>query len=384
MRWGAMVPLIGGQLVGTENIVGAPPEAIASFSPFKGSDAYATSRWNVPYHLVDEGGKLPSGLSLVVSVCPCAGLSMLSMAKPGSAARDEKNKWMFMSAEHVLGEARPDVYFGENAPGLFTNMGRDVAEKIEALGKKHGYGVSFLRMDAREHGNPQRRVRTFYFFWRGGTAPVMESLGPPAKVSAAEYLAGMPRSADRACDPPTYDLASDPSYQYLRQRFGDRWREGSEPERRHSNALKLMGAHQLLRDFVTWAEARGVGGHPYVRAAKRTADGEGCFTYPLSFDKLGTYPAVIKKTAISLVHPSEDRCLNVREAAWLMGLPVDYVLPPDRDYNIICQNVPRESAEYATRHAVAWLGGSLRDSGKPTTRFDSLDRRSEVAGGVFT
>ena len=51
-------------------------------------------------------------MDYINSVCPCAGLSMLNTSKAGGTARGadaEKNKWMFQSAEYVLGRIKPKV-----------------------------------------------------------------------------------------------------------------------------------------------------------------------------------------------------------------------------------------------------------------------------------
>lgn len=353
--------------------MGEPPTDITSFTPFQASDAYSLERWpDARYSLVDQGGGLPKGLPLVVSVCPCAGLSMLSTAKSDAATRADRNKWMFMAAEHVLGEARPDVYLGENAPGLFTNMGKHVAVQLIEIARRNGYGVSFMRTDALEHGSPQRRIRTFYFFWKGSNSPVIPPTRSP-RQAAAEYLARMPAGAPGADDAPVVDLLADPIYHYLRHKFGDNWRQGGRNDRPYKDTYVLLGKQGLLREFVGWAKENFTGWEKAysVKAAQLFADGKGCYVYPYVFDRDGAYSAVIKKTAATMIHPSLDRTLNVREVAWMMGLPADYPIPPKSKFNLLCQNVPVESARDATSIAKRWLGGQLQDSGAPVVWFDN-------------
>ena len=57
-------------------------------------------------------------LDLVSSVLPCAGLSTLNRTNRGQNA--EQNMHMLKAAQYVLSDLQPIVYFGENAPGLFT------------------------------------------------------------------------------------------------------------------------------------------------------------------------------------------------------------------------------------------------------------------------
>lgn len=372
MRWAAVVPLIGGQLVGSEQAFGCPPAEIASFTPFAHNDSFAQKRWpDVPFRLLDNGEKLTGNFDAVVSVCPCAGLSMLSVAKPGAEAREKRNQWMFEAAEYVLGEVRPPVYMGENAPALFTTMGQSVAARMAAVAKKHGYSLSFYKTDARHHGLPQRRIRTFYFFWRSDTPP-----GPiwfdEKPMPAADYLASLPSDADRISEASVRSLPGEMSYQFLRGKFGDAWRSAGEPGRPYTNAITLMDKLGLFEEFVAWAPNQK---DHVVQAAKKMLVNKGAFSFPPTFDKNGSYPAVMKKTIVHLVHPSEDRYLNMREVAWLMGLPKDYPIPFGEDFNVICQNVPVQSARDASLIAKRFIGGANERASDPVMWYDNETMR---------
>ena len=75
-------------------------------------------------------------MDYINAVCPCAGLSMLNTSTNTGTSRGtdaEKNKWMFDSAEYVLGRIKPKVFWGENAPGLFTTMGKGVVDCLRLV-----------------------------------------------------------------------------------------------------------------------------------------------------------------------------------------------------------------------------------------------------------
>ena len=77
-----------------------------------------------------------SGVDYINGVCPCAGLSMLNTSKTSGISRGsdaEMNKWMFQSAEYVLGRIKPKVFWGENAPGLFTTIGLGVVDGLRLV-----------------------------------------------------------------------------------------------------------------------------------------------------------------------------------------------------------------------------------------------------------
>ena len=101
---------------------------------------------------------------------------------------------MFELAEFVLDKVKPKVMWGENAPGLFTSMGQGVLDGLRRLGARHGYSFSVVKTNSQLHGLPQRRKRTFYFFWNSPTVPQL----PPKKracKSFADFLQEIPKKA---------------------------------------------------------------------------------------------------------------------------------------------------------------------------------------------
>lgn len=379
MRWGAVVPLIGGQLVGSELALGCPPAEIASFSDFEYNDGFTRRRWpDVPFHLLDRGERMSGNFDIIASVCPCAGLSMLSTAKTDSSARDKMNEWMIKSAEYVMSEVRPTVYMGENAPGMFSDMGKRLVSQLVGIALKNGYTASFFKTNAIHHGLPQRRIRTFYYFWKDMRPPSEVTWFETKPPSALEYLQSMGKP-ERWDDGTTYDLKQLSVYKYLRNIYGDLWRNaGERGEQTYSNAFTLLTKKQHLHDYLSWVQP-GDRDHFYKAISryrdKMASTGGGVFIFPPVFD-MGGYPAVMKKTAEMLVHPTEDRYLNVREAAWLMGLPGDFELPPRDRFNVICQNVPVQSARDATLVAVEHIGGSRKGSADDIMWFDNSSKKT--------
>ena len=76
------------------------------------------------------------GVDYINGVCPCAGLSMLNTSRTSGISRGsdaEMNKWMFQSAEYVLGRIKPKAFWGENAPGLFTTIGEGVVDGLRLV-----------------------------------------------------------------------------------------------------------------------------------------------------------------------------------------------------------------------------------------------------------
>ena len=183
IRWATIIPLIGGSAIGCAKSTGVLPQFNISYETFSKNEEHLARYWpTVPMLYLDNISKKgqekmkQQDMDFVTSVCPCAGLSTLNNCKKGAAARGSEavqNDWMLKSAEFVLSVIKPKVFWGENAPGLFTKSGRDLVMKLKLIGQRFGYSFSLVKTNSELHGLPQRRVRTFYFFWRSPSVPML-------------------------------------------------------------------------------------------------------------------------------------------------------------------------------------------------------------------
>ena len=124
VKYASIVPLIGGQTMGMEKVWGEKPEFFLSFPGFQDHDQHARAYYpNTPYHIVEDNTPLDAkftGVDVLSTTCPCAGLSSLS---PSANSESATNDWMLRSADVALGQVKPRVFWGENAPRLATKMG---------------------------------------------------------------------------------------------------------------------------------------------------------------------------------------------------------------------------------------------------------------------
>ena len=88
--------------------------------------------------------------------CPCAGMSGLNCAT--RSADNATNNWLYKSAEYILGTIKPKVYFGENAPGLYSEQNVKVLNKLREYGRQYGYSFTIYKTDTYRHGIPQHRL----------------------------------------------------------------------------------------------------------------------------------------------------------------------------------------------------------------------------------
>lgn len=369
MKFAGIIPLVGGMDIGAAQAFGSRPEYLMSYKPFWANDRHLVSHYNneVPYVVLDDGGRVPGKVDVVHSTCPCAGLSLLSRnPNPDSAWND----WMYTAAEYVLGDLGPEVYYGENAPTLATSLGAPVRDRLRLIGLKHGYSMSTYRTRAALHGLAQTRERSFYFFWKGDRTPVLEYFHRP-QVTIEETIASATGNTQREPICSKTPSRDDAFYRYLLEGL-----HGGIGHREYA-AMKRPreGAHEDVQKDIELAD--GVGA--YARAAKwmtergyereakaalrrdgKLADGKGLM-YKRTIVPNGKIGAFVNPYPVILTHPVEDRYISFREAMTIMGLPQDFELLEDEFGKM-------RSGEGKDSGVIAGMNWNTSDNGKTLTR----------------
>jgi site-specific DNA-cytosine methylase len=365
MNHAAIIPLIGGEALASAEVFGSRPDYILSYSAFKNNDSHLLNYWNheVPYYLLDEGQKHPHKVDVVSSVCPCAGLSMMSH---GYGDQNENNKWMIESSEYVLGQMQPTVLWGENAPGLIGKIGTTVRNQLINIGRKYGYTMTLYKTKSLLHGVPQVRDRTFYFFWKGNKTPLLHYYNTPY-TKIEDLILGV--NSNFQMEPINKNKPSqDPYYRYLLEVV-----YGGITHREHFNridpnniSVRSYDAKSLIETFGhdykqvgQWMQENGYDREVSKcdRMYNKLKDGGNIMRRGTIVPKeyigafVGHYPTM-------LTHPHEDRYITYREAMTIMGLPSDFeLLNPSKNFNHICQNVPYNTARDMAIEVKAALSG---------------------------
>ena len=223
MKYASIVPLIGGETIAMQNVTGKRPEYILSYDVFGNNDSHLLNYYNneVPYHVLDkENSFKPEHVDVVNTVCPCAGLSMLSRQAASDAAA---NDWMKQTSNFVLEHINPTVFWGENAPALASKMGEPVVADLRKTAKRFGYTFSIYKTKSMLHGVPQVRNRTFYFFWKGDKVPMFDYYN-----TQYQNINELIRSVERDPNDPMSQMLTnnakptdDPYYRYVLEEMND-------------------------------------------------------------------------------------------------------------------------------------------------------------------
>jgi site-specific DNA-cytosine methylase len=319
--------------------------------------------------------------------------------------REAANHWMFASAKHVLENLKPRVFWGENAPGMYnSNRGESVRERLKAIAEANGYTMSFYFTSTHLHGVPQRRHRTFYFFWREkDRIPVMPYFFKQAPTWG-EYMKLVPKDATQHEDdkPRAYKaLRATRFAKFAAAQLGDDFPDFIRNRMRELNKTMITVQDFVLRDPAAPERPKQMRDW-YTQAAQAAADPRAAAYFDRIHEKMGqnkgiwddspaiflpevNFNALIGRTTDS-AHPYEHRSLTVRECLHMMALPNDFELVT-KTINHICQNVPVCTAADMARGVIAYLNDELPFTDGQTlyqNNFKSVVEKTEGDSRLIT
>ena len=377
VKWATMIPLIGGSALGCKEATGKLPEFHLSYEPFESNEKHLIEYWpNVERVNLSENKAPKVSLDFINSVCPCAGLSQLNTSK-NKEAKDNQNAWMMRSSKLILENMKPRVLWGENAPGLFTNSGKHVRDQLNEIAQQNGYSFSIYKTSTFKHGIPQKRLRTFYFFWDSPTAPILNWYEKPY-TPFVDYIQKIPEGASQQDSLNLYDIEEKyPSYTFLLNKY----------QLTHSKFIEEFGngpahsVHQfivrndLIDECLDWLEVNRPD-HKEIKKfnhiknklsmGKSFLDHSPAFYYDCT-------NAIVGRTLMMLMHPIEFRGLSHREIIHMMGMPHDFELK-SKHLNHLAQNVPTSTAKDMTTEVLKYLNGELKDSGFESFKQDNIKK----------
>ena len=364
MSFASIVPLIGGETIAMQNVVGQRPEYILSYSAFEANDNQLVEYYDkqVPYYHLD--GDMPSSLPVVESintVCPCAGLSSLS---PSASSTNANNDWMLATARHVLGDIQPKVFWGENAPRLASKMGEPIVEELRKIGRENGYTFSIYKTKSILHGLSQVRDRTFYFFWKGDKIPRLSYIRRDY-----ERIEDTIRNVKLDKDDPMNVLVNknkpsdNPLYKYVLEEIegGITHTQFQDKIEKSTGPHDWIEAHTKYDKVADWMAEKGYENQvsKCMRMYHKLKSGGNIMrkTTEIPKDYIGAF---VGHMPGSLTHPDEDRYLTIRECLSIMKLPDDFILQGGvKNLNMICQNVPVTTAQDMAEEVQAFIEGRL-------------------------
>ncbi len=395
IKWATVQSLTGGMAIAAYQVFKKPPEFIIT-SEFGASNTQecinyfnTTLGLNVPiinmdakyeYFMTDKDKnlfkKLNKDIDVVNYVPICSGLSNLTTSCNKSRIENTQNDNQYQLTNMILEKIKPKVAVYENAPNLYSNSGKDVLEKVKGIAKDSNYSLTIERVDTHNHGIPQHRQRAFVYFWNKPHASLLEyeKLSTPDLI---DYLKQVPVDAigyHEFYD--SKDSHKDVGYEFCEslrlkdESISDMMTRWKYNEKYATSTWSFINRFVGFSKAVAWAEKQDLSVKKYEKFLKdmkrlkeKTDDGLRFFDMSCW---IGTphkhVNAVIWKTMGQLPHPVEDRPINLREYAHLMGLPHDFELSNWKDGKMISQNVPVSTAKHVAKQCELYSQDKLQES----------------------
>lgn len=385
ITWAPLIPLIGGQGLGAEKAFGKPPEAIYSYGGFEANDMhYVNYQQNtlgrdVPYVLLDSENPNIKQVDVVTGTPPCAALSQLNtgLSEESKGAKCAKNDFMYMVFKDGIDILGAKVVIVENAPALFTNKGRPVADNLYEICKERGFSLTLFKTSTRFHGVPQGRDRCFAIGWKSESSPVMNYYNRDRK-DFAEYLQEIPENALHQDIIINKNVPDEPYYNFIKTKTNRDVRE-IMIEEGVKTTLNYVNKKGWMKEANEWFHKTGnEKGIKYSdHAMMKYADGKG--VWDGSVHVFGEYMnAVIGRNMVDTMHPSEERSLTIREALHMMGFPEDFeLLDGLKKMNHIAQNCPVPTSRDMHLEIGKFLTGELKESETTYLRQNNLKQLME-------
>jgi len=404
-KYGTIIPLVGGVPLGCSLATQKKPDFLLSYTPFLENEKHLINYWpDVPYYNLDEFQSEESSKNIneikhhfenvdfVSAVPPCAGLSLLnaSVNKSNMSRGSDaiQNEWIYKTTEFVLKNIRPKVLWGENAPGLFTKIGEGVVKKLVNFAKKYGYSFSMMKTNSLLHGIPQKRERTYYFFWDSEFAPLLNCYNQKPPI-LENYFSQIPKNTKHYKDISKDVFEEWLSYKFVLEKiekishkeFIKKYRGKTLMGYIHDNNLqdeakeyikKINPNHREFRIFKHIKNKKSMN--------KGWWDASPHFYYDYS-------NAIISRNICSALHPTEERYFSFREIIWLMGHPHDFNLIKDEKgkYNIkvITRNAPVQTTRDWCLEVMKFINGELPSSYKKIYKQNNKKSNIYTAKNVF-
>jgi DNA (cytosine-5)-methyltransferase 1 len=256
---------------------------------------------------------------------PCQGFSLI-----GKRSQEDPRNLLVYEFARLIGELLPSYFVMENVEGILLGKASNTLDEFVRLVNAAGYSVvePIQVLDAAEFGVPQKRRRVFVLgYQRGNIAPRYPEPSHPYSKNGEvkcptvwDAIADLPKIANQKylleTDEYKGDLAKPSPYaSILRGEAHDPEDKSSERSR---NGNGLSGCLRTIHTAKTIARFKNTKPGSYEEVSRFYRLAKSGLAPTL---RAGTGPAQGSFMAPRPIHPFQDRCITVREAARLHSFP---------------------------------------------------------------
>jgi len=396
MKYVVLQSLIGGFPLGAEKTLKELPIGMVSCISSKPNNEhyikYCKSKdYDLPVAYVNDDDLKPideesekiiedlkkDNIDIVIGTPYCSGLSRLNTASSsnGPGANAPQNDNMYNLAKMALSWFKPKVYIFENAPALYTKMGRGVLERLREIADEHNFTTTVFKTNTKFHGLPQSRDRAFMYFWNEENKVPVLNYFDKGKIVLDDFLKSIPKTATYYDELISFANKNNLNFyiSFAKATYGEDWRTKIRRAEDEGGDLMSYIIKQNDKDkLINFAKNYKEGSEEFIEKVikavthvfKKISTGLGYWNFTPSVPNKYYVQAIITKTLSTTIHPSKDRPLTIREALSLMGFPNDFEMVADKNgrinHNHVSQNVPVNTAADIIKNAVDAINGELK------------------------
>jgi DNA (cytosine-5)-methyltransferase 1 len=283
--------------------------------------------------LRERTGLVGKPISVAFAGPPCQGFSLI-----GKRRREDPRNLLLLDLARLIAELSVDYFAVENVAGLLLGDAKEVLSEFVRRIKASGYCVvePIQVLDAAEFGVPQRRRRVFVLGYkkgliapeypspshprddgRNGGPTVWDAIGDLPNITRYNYLLETEEF--------TGELGCPSDYASILRGDNKDPHDKSRPPSRNGNGLSgcLRTSHTLetIKRFGNTRQGTSEAVSRFYRLAKNGL---------APTLRAGTGPAQGSFMAPRPIHPFQDRCITVREAARLHSFPDWFLFHPTK------------------------------------------------------
>ena len=419
IKWAACQPLVGGMTIAAYQILKTQPEFI--ITGFASNDQECinyfnnTLNLNVPVITMDSEYqgfltnadetlflKLNVNIDIVNYVPICSGLSALTTSCATCKVDNVQNENQYNLTKFILKNINPKIAVYENAPALYTESGKEVLEIINGIAKDNNYSLTVEKTDTFKHGIPQHRHRTFAYFFKDDFASYLEYEDIEPKT-LTEYLKEIPKEATAQDIYADHENAhKDISYEFVEFCRDEYNKEHGTSENIYDmiarygfNSKKRMSGYEFMErctgfdKAIDWVENRvketinqdnnksySSAHRNYIRMKEKVKNNQRYWDDSSVVSEPWPHVnAVTWKIMKQQKHPTEDRPLNIREYAWLMGMPHNFELANWDEWIKLSQNVPVSTSRHVAQNCILYVQNKLKKSSSKFIKQNNLKQK---------
>ena len=280
-------------------------------------------------------------VDLVFGGPPCQGFSII-----GKRKADDERSLILVEFARLATELRPKIIVAENVQGILMEWAKPRLTQFEKVLKEAGYKLlSPWCLNANEHGVPQNRRRVFLVAIAEGVAQPRiptssESYVAPTVKDAISDLMMVTKRPDRLKGDVFVGTLGTPSP------YARRLRRPRNPRSGLTCCAVPRHSPDVIARFTATEQGKV---EPVSRYTRLDLNGASITI------RAGTGPDKGSFMACRPIHPTQPRCISVREAARLHGFPDWFSFDPEHwhGFRQIGNAVPPPLAEAVARAILA-------------------------------